>query len=285
VPDSRIDDLFKLPLAEFTAARNALAKTLTGDEAKSVKALAKPTVVPWAVNQLYWHARAVYHGLEKAGEKLRAAQIGVLKGQARDLQSASTAHRKAIREAAAVATRLAGSSGQKPSTDALSRMLEAISLSPEPPEHPGRFTEPIEPAGFEALAGVPVKPGNSRGPAKAGPHVPHEAGPHVPVPARAGTHVPRGTGKTHVPLGAGETAPPKREAARVAEEARQRAAEEARRKAISRAETALADAKRESARARKAWDDATAQVEAAQNELDRLKEADGTGSASKRWWR
>jgi hypothetical protein len=50
--DSRVDELYQLPLDEFTAARNALAKSLKGEEAESVKRLQKPTIVPWAVNQL-----------------------------------------------------------------------------------------------------------------------------------------------------------------------------------------------------------------------------------------
>jgi len=76
--DAKIDDLYRLPLSEFTGARNALAKTLTGDEAKRVRALEKPTVVPWAVNQVYWRARSTYDRLMKSGEKLRAAQIAAL---------------------------------------------------------------------------------------------------------------------------------------------------------------------------------------------------------------
>ena len=81
--DAKIDDLYRQPLGEFTGARNALAKTLTGDEAKRVKALAKPTVVPWAVNQVYWRARAAYDRLMKSGERLRKAQIAALEGRNR----------------------------------------------------------------------------------------------------------------------------------------------------------------------------------------------------------
>ena len=44
-----VDRLYELPLEEFTAARNELAKRL-GDT--SVKELKKPTVTAWTVNQL-----------------------------------------------------------------------------------------------------------------------------------------------------------------------------------------------------------------------------------------
>ena len=154
--DAKIDDLYRQPLAEFTAARNALAKTLSGDEAKRVKALAKPNLVPWAVNQVYWQARSVYDRLLKAGERLRKAQIAALEGRSRDVRAANDAHRHAIADAVAEAERLAGAAGSKPSPDALARTFEAVSLAPETPEPHGRLTEALQPSGFEALAGVTI---------------------------------------------------------------------------------------------------------------------------------
>lgn len=153
--DSKIDDLYRLPLSEFTGARNALAKALTGDEAKRVRALAKPPVVPWAVNQVYWRARGTYDRLMTSGEKLRAAQIAALQGRAADVRAASEAHRRAISNAVAEAQRLAAASGAKPGGDALARMFESLSLATTAPASPGRLTEALQPAGFEALAGVP----------------------------------------------------------------------------------------------------------------------------------
>jgi hypothetical protein len=150
----KIDELYRLPLAEFTPARNALAKTLSKDDAKLVKALAKPTVVPWAVNQVYWRARATYDRLMKSGEKLRSAQIAALEGRAADVRAASETHRRAIGEAVAEAERLAGASGAKPGADALARTFESLSLATSAPGQPGRLTDALQPAGFEALAGL-----------------------------------------------------------------------------------------------------------------------------------
>jgi hypothetical protein len=152
--DARIDDLYKLPLGEFTGARNALAKTLGKDEAKIVKALEKPTVVPWAVNQVYWRARSTYDRVMKSGEKLRAAQIAALEGRHADVRSASDAHRRAIGEAVAEAERLSAASGAKPGADALARTFESLSLTTAAAATPGRLTEVLQPAGFEALLGV-----------------------------------------------------------------------------------------------------------------------------------
>jgi len=157
--DSKIDDLYRGPLSEFVSARNALAKTLSGDDAKAVRALAKPTVVPWAVNQVYWHARATFDRVMKSGEKVRKAQIAALEGRSADVRAASDAHRRAVAEAVGEAQRLSASAGLAPGPDALARTFEALSLAGEAPEPPGRLTQPLQPAGFEALAGVKPQPG------------------------------------------------------------------------------------------------------------------------------
>ena len=173
--DKQIDDLYKEPLADFTSARNALAKSLAGADAKRVKALAKPTVVPWAANQVYWRARATYDRLLKSGERLRRAQIAALEGKSSDVRTATDQHRRAMADAVKEAERLASAVGSKPAPDALMRTFEALSLAAEPPEPHGRLTEALEPAGFEALAGVTPSPakagGHDQGPAKAGHHV------------------------------------------------------------------------------------------------------------------
>jgi DNA repair exonuclease SbcCD ATPase subunit len=152
--DHEIDALYQAPPGEFTAARNALAKTLTGDAARQVKALKKPTVVPWAVNQVFWKARAVYDRVMERGRALRTAQIASLKGRKSDVRSAMEAHRKAVGEAVHRAQSIAADAGLNPDTDQLARMFEALSLAASPPEEAGRFVEAMEPMGFEALSGV-----------------------------------------------------------------------------------------------------------------------------------
>ena len=158
VLDSKIDELYRAPLGEFVAERTALAKTLSGDDAKRVKALAKPTVVPWAVNQVYWRARPVYERLIRSGEALRRAQVAALGGKKADLRAATDAHRNAVADAVQEAEKIASAGGVHPAADGLMRTFEAISLASEPIEHPGRLTKPLQPAGFEALAGVKVAP-------------------------------------------------------------------------------------------------------------------------------
>ncbi len=76
--DSQIDELYKLPLDGFTHARNALAKTLSGSDKKTVASLVKPSLAMWIVNQLYWQDRAHLQGAVDASEKLRAAHRAAL---------------------------------------------------------------------------------------------------------------------------------------------------------------------------------------------------------------
>ena len=157
--DRRIDELYQLLPDAFTASRNALAKTLSGDAARQVRALKKPSAVAWAVNQLFWKARPVYDALMKAGHALRSAQIAALKGKKGDVRAATDAHRHAVAEAVKRAQEIAGRGGVNPHTDQLARMLEALSLASEPADEAGRFSDVVQPSGFDALAGVkPVIP-------------------------------------------------------------------------------------------------------------------------------
>jgi hypothetical protein len=154
--ETDIDELYQRPLGSFVAARDALARTLNGSDAKRVKALPKPTVVPWAVNQVYWHARPVYDRVGKSGAALRAAQVAALEGRRADLREARAAHQKAIGHAVAEALRLAAGAAAHPSIDQLSRTFEALTLQKTPPGEPGRLVSVPEPAGFEALSGIPI---------------------------------------------------------------------------------------------------------------------------------
>ena len=245
--DSRIDDLYQLPPDEFVSARTALAKSLTGDEARTVKALIKPTVVPWSVNQLYWRGRDVYTRLLKAGEKLRDAQLAALKGRSSDVRGATNAHRQAVAEAVKAASALATAAGVHPDPDALARTFEALSLQKTPPEAHGRFTKPLQPQGFEALAGVAIKPitPSLREPPESEPPRPHTAPSHKPTAAEL------------------------REIRK-----REQEAEEAARKhaaAIKAAETKLSHAKTAEAKARADWERSKTELDEAERALAELR--------------
>ena len=58
--ETQIDELYAQPLHEFTKARNALAKTLSGQDKNAIASLVKPSLAMWVVNQLYWQDAPTY---------------------------------------------------------------------------------------------------------------------------------------------------------------------------------------------------------------------------------
>lgn len=171
---SDIDDLFKLPLTEFTAARNSLAASLKeagrADAAAEVKALTKPPLSAWAVNQLYWRHRKPFDQLIAAGERLRDAQASQLAGKGGDMRAPTEARREALAELSTRAAALLRESGHPATPDLTRRIattLEALATYGRQTEAPaaGRLTADVDPPGFEALSAlVPqAKPGKDAG--------------------------------------------------------------------------------------------------------------------------
>jgi hypothetical protein len=273
--ESKIDDLYQVPLDEFTAARNALAKTLTGPDAQRVKTLAKPTVVPWAANQVYWKSRGTYDRLLKSGDRLRHAQLGALEGRRADVRAATETHRTALGDAVKEAERLAAAAGLRPAADTLMRTFEALSLLREPPTPPGRLTEALQPAGFEALAGVPVRSLQPSG--KAAPVARGHDAPRGP----AGPSAPRAVQKTDARAEAGGHADARKRQAherereeRERQEERQRELAEAKMQhdaAVKKAEAVLARARATETMAREALARAEGAVASAAADLEGLR--------------
>ncbi len=110
------DELYGLAPGEFTSARDARAKELrsAGDReaANAVKALRKPTVAAWALNQLSRRKGKDLDRLLAAGEKLRGAQEELLAGGDRSaFQKAAALERELVAELTATAMELAGEGG------------------------------------------------------------------------------------------------------------------------------------------------------------------------------
>ncbi len=252
--DTDIDELYKGPLESFTASRNALARSLSGDEKKRVMALAKPQLIPWLVNQTYWDARDAYDELLSSGKKLRAAQVGGLQGRSTDVRAASDEHEKALSAAVAEAMRLAAAAHVNPQPDALRRMFDAISTRASLPAEHGRFVKTLEPAGFEALAGLSLA-----------------------TPLKA-VERPSGKESAQTDQDDGALLPSAKEikaAKQAREEERRRereraAAERRRAAAIEKARAKLAAAEQAENRARFEWERAKKDVEAASRALEEL---------------
>ncbi len=157
--ENALDALFKLPLAEFTNARNVLAARLKksgqGNEANRVKALAKPSISAWAVNQLYWNHRAAFDQLIASGERFHKAQSSRLAGKLADMRTALDARREALTQLSDLAASLLQEAGHNPAPDTIHRItttLEAMSASRSDAPRPGCLTHDVDPPGFESLA-------------------------------------------------------------------------------------------------------------------------------------
>jgi hypothetical protein len=159
--DDEIDDLFRLPLAEFTGARNALAARLKkegrSNDVERVKLLGKPSVSAWTVNQLYWNHREAFDKLIATGK--RFSQPSRRGGKGADMRDSLDARREALVQLSDLATELLRDGGHNPSQETIRRVtttLEALSayalLSDGPTA--GRLTNDVDPPGFESLASL-----------------------------------------------------------------------------------------------------------------------------------
>ena len=92
--DDQIDQLYQLPLGQFTPARNVLAKA-AGPRAAEIKGLEKPNAAAWAVNQLFWRERPIYDELIEASQQLRTAYRQQLAGESPDVRAAEVAENEA----------------------------------------------------------------------------------------------------------------------------------------------------------------------------------------------
>ncbi len=156
---SDVDALFKLPLGEFTSARNALVSRLKKagqqTEAAEAKALAKPSVSAWVVNQLYWRHGYLFGRLFDAGERLRQAQTTqTTSNPSRELVNA---RREVVAALVTIAADILREGGYGDTRDLMRRVtstLEALSAYGSLPGTPsaGRLTGDLEPPGFETLA-------------------------------------------------------------------------------------------------------------------------------------
>ena len=277
--DAAIDRLYQLPLDEFTAARNALAKEL-GKEGAPVKTLAKPPAAAWAINQVFWQRRPAFDALIAAatGRAYRACRRhgGPARGSARCRRGARRGHRGrpqggARRRSPAPASRRATRPGRRspppfvPCPPRLSQPAGchgpcSLAASRCWPACPARRGSRVAGADGQAADRIVTTSASRGGPKRAGRGNTRRA----KKPRRAGSRRRN------------ETRPSRRRATPSARAARtERAAEQEAR----RAEFEAARSARESERAETQWSSARAAVEAAQAAAD---EAETLATEAKR---
>ncbi|HEX2296014.1 MAG TPA: hypothetical protein VHN37_11970 [Actinomycetota bacterium] len=150
------EDLYALPLDEFTAARNELARTLKaegrGDDAARVKKLKKPPVSAWAVNQLVRDDPDGVERLLDLVDRLKEAR------SARDIQTLGAQRRELVAKLARRAGELAEAAGHAASPATLQRVTQTLQAGAEDEEREllrrGALADDLAPAGFDAFEGI-----------------------------------------------------------------------------------------------------------------------------------
>lgn len=256
---SEIDKLYGVPLDEFVADRDELAKRLRREgereAAEEVKRLRKPTAGAWALNQAVRRRRKETDALLAAGERLREAHEALLSG------GDPAALRDAMREERTLASALAdcaeaiasetGKSGPA-LRDRVRSTLHAATVDEEAREElaAGRFVREREAAGLGPFGAGAAAAAPPKGRTKAR------------RPAAKGAKGGRGAGGAAAARD--RSAPAREEAA--ARERRER----------------LAEAERSVDEARAALEDAESSHEQAAGELQAAREAVGAAEDAER---
>ncbi|MFI5076682.1 MAG: hypothetical protein ACHQRO_05035 [Vicinamibacteria bacterium] len=246
-----VDKLYQAPLAGFTAARNALVARIKAahgaDAAAHVKAVVKPSIAAWTLNQLYWRHQAEFMALLMAGDALRLVQQQRLGGAEVDVAPATRSRQSAMDTLLALATDILKEGGHAPSPDMRQRLLGSLdalaaygtgSLAPKA----GRLTEDVPAPGFAALAGLAVP---------------------APDDDAAAQDRPSGSGARPQPVKLSVVARRSKEKAEAL---------------VHQAEAALADAQAEAARAAEALSKADADWQAARDRLLEAQKAVGVAT-------
>jgi hypothetical protein len=160
--DRELEQLYALPPEEFTGARNDLATRLRkagqAEASERVRALRKPSVPVWAVNQLARQYPDAVAKLLEAGERLRRAQEAAFRGDSGEaVREATAAERAAVRALTQHAQSLLRAEERNPTRAVLDRIastLRAAAVEPEaaPLLAAGRLAGEIGSSGFATVA-------------------------------------------------------------------------------------------------------------------------------------
>ncbi len=149
------EDLYGLPLDDFTRARDALARRLRDDgddeRAREVKSLRKPSLPAWAINRLAREDGNELRRLFALRDELATAS------DAQELRRLTNERRAALshllQRAEAILVE-GGHAATAATTDAIAKTLQAGGTDEERHRiERGTLDRPLEPTGFEGLAG------------------------------------------------------------------------------------------------------------------------------------
>lgn len=175
--EDEVSRLYSLPLDDFVAERDELARRLREDgdreAAAEVRKLRKPNLPAWAINQGVRGDPAAAQNLVEAGERLAGAQAAALEGKGRDeLREAMRGQQDAIERMIGAVEAGLGDAGRGGAIlDRARETLRALAGDDELRARfaAGRLDRDREAVGFGAGAGpVEVKRRGRASPRKAG---------------------------------------------------------------------------------------------------------------------
>lgn len=159
--ERNIDGLFRLPLDQFVAGRQALATALKAaarkDDAAAVKRLSKPSLAAWALNQVWWSDRQTFRSMLDAGTRLLAEQRASLSGHSSRMRQAVEERQAAVERVVSLAVRaLGGPDRVSPSIhQRLVATCEGLaSGTVVAGAEPGRLIDVVAPAGLDTLVAM-----------------------------------------------------------------------------------------------------------------------------------
>jgi hypothetical protein len=151
LPDEAADQLYALRPADFTAARDALARAEADRvTAVAIKSLRKPSLVAWALNQLVRQERSSVEELIALGNELREAQAA-LEGDA--LRALGRQRHQLVRAVAGQAAQVAHANGHPLSPALVDQVATSLDAALTDPGNAaqllsGRLTGALEYAGL-----------------------------------------------------------------------------------------------------------------------------------------
>ena len=185
-PRAEIERLYALPLEEFTAERDALAKRLRKDgdreSADAVKALKKPSVAAWAINQVRRDRPDDVRRLLEVTDELHRVYAGIASAGARErLGEAASMQRELIGSLSRCARELLDAAGHGASDATLTKVtdtLRAAALDEDVRAQiaDGRVVKERRAAGLGPLGSMPA-PAPAKRRSKGAPPDPKPKGP------------------------------------------------------------------------------------------------------------
>ena len=145
-----MDDLYSLPLDDFTAARDALASELRAagnkDEAAEVKKLRKPSLAAWAVNRLARERPEAMEELFELRERIEGSS------SAADMRALSEDRRRLIAELVGRAEAILTEAGHATGANTMQAITQTLHAGDNEDERDalvnGRLARELTPSGF-----------------------------------------------------------------------------------------------------------------------------------------